>query len=60
MQCNTTCGGFWCNYNLAGSEACFVVDFDKHTMTRRDNKEMNIPKVTVSQVSNTIARMPNF
>ena len=60
MQWLTVCCGFWYDYSLAGGEARFGFDFDKHTLTMYDDGNTKISVSTLAQVGRAVAKVLSF
>ncbi|KPM42225.1 hypothetical protein AK830_g4312 [Neonectria ditissima] len=57
MQWINVCCGFWYDYSLAGGEARFGFDFDKHSLTLYDDGKTKISTSTLSQVGRAVAKV---
>ena len=57
MQWIAVCCGFWYDYSLAGGEARFGFDFDKHTLTMYDDGQTKNSVSTLAQVSRAVAKV---
>ncbi|KAL8638148.1 MAG: hypothetical protein Q9226_009027 [Calogaya cf. arnoldii] len=60
MQWIAVCCGFWYDYSLAGGEARFGFDFDKHTLTIYDDGQTKNSVSTLAQVGRAVAKVLSF
>ena len=60
LQWIAVCCGFWYDYSLAGGEARFGFDFDKHTLTIYDDGQTRNSVSTLAQVGRAVAKVLSF